>query len=80
MKFRDICNQSIDFDFFNGEIFAYVLLFVLYQRRYHAVTNFEKNFQKLFWNLEEFSQTFEDFTVFDAVWDFIVLDKTPRDF
>ena len=80
MKFRDICNQSIDFDFFIGEIFAYVLLFVLYQRRYHAVTNFEKNFQKLFWNLEEFSQIFEDFTVFDAVWDFVVLDKTLREF
>ena len=53
--FRYLQIKSIDFDFvFNGENFDYVLLFVLYQRRYHVVTNFEKNFQKLFWNLEKF--------------------------
>ena len=55
MKFRDLQNKSIDFDFvFIGENFVYVLLFVLYQRRYHAVTDFEKNSQELFWTLENF--------------------------
>ena len=49
MKFRDLQNKSIDFDFvFIGENFVYVLLFVLYQRRYHAVKDFEKNFLELF--------------------------------
>ena len=55
MKFRDLQNKSIDFDFFFiGENFVYILLFVLYQRRYHAVTDFEKNFQELFWTQKNF--------------------------
>ena len=46
MKFRDLQIKSIDFDFvFIGENFVYVLLFFLYQRIYHAVNDFEKNFQ-----------------------------------
>ena len=49
MKFRDLQIKSIDFDFvFIGENFVYVLLFFLYQRIYHAVNDFEKNFQLLF--------------------------------
>ena len=55
MKFRDLQNNSIDFEFFfNGENFVYVLLFVLYQRRYHAVKDFEKNFLELFWTQKNF--------------------------
>ena len=55
MRFRDLQNKSIDFDFvFIGENFVYVLLFVLYQRRYHAVKDFEKNFQELFWTQKNF--------------------------
>ena len=57
MKFRDLQNKSIDFDFvFIGENFVYVLLFVLYQRRYHAVTDFEKNFKELLWTLKNFAR------------------------
>ena len=51
MKFREHQVKSIDFVFI-GENFVYVLLFVLYQRRYHAVTDFEKNLQELFWTLK----------------------------
>ena len=55
MMFRYLQIKSIDFDFvFIGENFVYVLLFVLYQSRYHAVTDFEKNFQELFWTLKNF--------------------------
>ena len=55
MKFRDLQNKSIDFNFvIIGENFVYVLLFVLYQRRYHAVKDFEKNFQELFWTQKNF--------------------------
>ena len=47
--FRDLQTKSFDFDFvFIGENFVYVLLFFLYQRIYHAVNDFEKNFQLLF--------------------------------
>ena len=53
MKFRDLQIKSIDFVFI-GENFVYILLFVLYQRRYHAVTDFVKNFQELFWTLKNF--------------------------
>ena len=57
MKFRDLQNKSIDFVFFfNGENFVYVLLFVLYQRRYHAVKDFEKNFLELIWTQKNFSR------------------------
>ena len=49
MRFRDLQNKSIDFDFvFIGENFVYVLLFVLYQRRYHAVTDMKRTFENYF--------------------------------
>ena len=55
MMFRYLQIKSIDFDFiFIGENFVYVLLFFLYQRIHHAVNDFEKNFQLLFWTQKNF--------------------------
>ena len=81
MKFRYLQINSIDLNFvFIGENFVYVLLFFLYQRIYHAVNDFEKNFQFLFWTLKNFPRLLRNYRTFDAVWDFIVLDRTPQDF
>ena len=79
--FRYLQIKSINFDFvFIGENFVYVQLFFLYQRIYHAVNDFEKNFQLLFWTLKNFPRLLRNYRTFDAVWDFIVLDRTPQDF
>ena len=81
LKFRDLQTKSFDFDFvFIGKNFVYVLLLFLYQRIYHAVNDFEKNFQLLFWTLKNFPRLLRNYRTFDAVWDFIVLDRTPQDF
>ena len=81
MKFRYLQINSIDLNLvFIGENFVYVLLFFLYQRIYHAVNDFEKNFQLLFWTLKNFPRLLRNYRTFDAVWDFIVLDRTPQDF
>ena len=79
MKFRDLQIKSIDFVFI-GENFVYVVLFFLYQRIYHAVNDFEKKFKLLFWTLKNFHRLLRNYTTFDVVWDFIVLDRTPQDF
>ena len=81
MKFRDLQTKSFDFDFgYIGENFVYVLLLFLYQRIYHAVNDFEKNFQLLFWTLKNFPRLSRNYRTFDAVLNFIVLDRTPQDF
>ena len=81
MKFRYLQINSIDLNFvFIGENFVYVLLFFLYQRIYHAVNDFEKKFQLLFWTLKNFPRLLRNYRTFDAVRGFIVLDRTPQDF
>ena len=77
--FRYLQIKSFDFVFI-GENFVYVLLFFLYQRIYHAVNDYEKNFQLLFWTLKNFPTLLRNYRTFDAVWDFIVLDWTLQDF
>ena len=72
MKFRDLQTKSFDFDFvFIGENFVYVLLFFLYQRIYHAVNDYEKNFQLLFWTQKNFPRllrTLQNFLCFLGVY------------
>ena len=70
--FRYLQIKSIDFDFvFIGENFVYVLLFFLYQRIYHAVNDYEKNFQLLFWTQKNFPRllrTLQNFLCFLGVY------------
>ena len=70
--FRYLQIKSFDFDFvFIGENFVYVLLFFLYQRIYHAVNDYEKNFQLLFWTQKNFPRllrTLQNFLCFLGVY------------
>ena len=70
--FRYLQIKSIDFDFvFIGENFVNVLSFFLYQRIYHAVNDYEKNFQLLFWTQKNFPRllrTLQNFLCFLGVY------------
>ena len=71
MKFRYLQINSIDLNFvFIGENFVYVLFLFSYQRIYHIP----------FLDSKEFPRLLRNYRTFDAVWDFIVLDRTPQDF
>ena len=89
-KFRDLHNKSIDFVFWGDLCLCTIICFI--SEEISCGKRFWKELSKTILDSKEFSYTFDDFTVllmlfrtlytwiFYAFWEFIVLDRTLRDF